>query len=148
MRPYADTSFLLSLYLLQVHSDAASTYMRGTGRSVTLTDLSFTELTNGLNLALFRKEIDAVARARAKSELTKDLAAGVLVQSPCVWARVFEAARRLSDTYCETCGLRTLDVLHVACAQALGATEFLSFDRRQRELAMALNFAVNPAPAL
>lgn len=32
-------------------------------------------------------------------------------------------------------GIRTLDVLHVACACELKASAFLSFDERQRKLA-------------
>jgi len=32
-------------------------------------------------------------------------------------------------------GCRTMDIFHVACAVEIGATEFLTFDRRQGSLA-------------
>jgi predicted nucleic acid-binding protein len=45
-----------------------------------------------------------------------------------------ETYRRLSA---ETprLGCRTMDILHVACAVEIGASAFLTFDKRQAELA-------------
>jgi predicted nucleic acid-binding protein len=47
------------------------------------------------------------------------------------------ATERLSARYSEKLGTRSLDILHVAGAVVLGATSFLTFDRRQATLARA-----------
>ena len=44
-------------------------------------------------------------------------------------------ADELSDKYSGKEGQRTIDLLHVALALECGAKIFLSFDRRQRNLA-------------
>jgi predicted nucleic acid-binding protein len=41
-------------------------------------------------------------------------------------------------------GHRFLDILHVATARVLGASEFLSFDENQRRLARAEGLAARP----
>lgn len=51
--------------------------------------------------------------------------------------RLYPAARRLSQFHTQTAGYGAMDIIHVASAQDMGATIFLSFDRRQRELAKA-----------
>ena len=44
----------------------------------------------------------------------------------------------------ETSGNRSYDILHVAAAMVLSATEFWSFDARQRDLAKAAGLLVGP----
>jgi predicted nucleic acid-binding protein len=51
-------------------------------------------------------------------------------------------AERLSAQYTWSEGYRGFDVLHVATALHLGATEFLSFDAGQKRLAEAEGLAV------
>ncbi len=60
-------------------------------------------------------------------------------------ADVFSIAERLSARYTWTQGYRGFDVLHVATALHLGATEFLSFDEKQKALAEAEGLRV-PLP--
>jgi predicted nucleic acid-binding protein len=48
---------------------------------------------------------------------------------------VFDTARRIARTHTAHLGTRTLDVLHVASALILGATDFYTFDKNQRKLA-------------
>ena len=40
--------------------------------------------------------------------------------------------------------LSTMDVLHIASALTLGATDFLTFDQNQAELATVLGLTVKP----
>ncbi len=50
--------------------------------------------------------------------------------------------RQLSaETPCMGC--RTMDIFHVACAVEIGASEFLTFDRRQSTLAAHANLKVS-----
>jgi predicted nucleic acid-binding protein len=58
-----------------------------------------------------------------------------LVKLPLDWPATFRAAARISEKHTAANGSRSLDILHVAAAKAMGATEFLSFDVRQRALA-------------
>jgi predicted nucleic acid-binding protein len=67
-----------------------------------------------------------------------DLAAGRLLASSLAWPDVFAQAARLSENHSPQLGTRTLDVLHVASAQSLGAVDFVSFDLRQANLARAV----------
>jgi hypothetical protein len=58
---------------------------------------------------------------------------------------VFEKAAALSADYTVATGARSLEVAHVAAALAVGASEFVSFDRRQRNLAAKAGLRVLPA---
>lgn len=52
----------------------------------------------------------------------------------------------LARAHAAATGCRTLDTLHVACAQELGFRDFVTSDRRQAALAERLGFTVhNPA---
>lgn len=50
----------------------------------------------------------------------------------------------LATNHSSTTGCRSLDILHVAAAQKLGASEILSFDTRQRALAAQMGLRVKP----
>jgi len=56
---------------------------------------------------------------------------------PIDWADVASIAERLSGQYTWTEGCRGFDVVHVATALHLGASEFLTFDGKQKQLAEA-----------
>ena len=56
---------------------------------------------------------------------------GAVIDWNDAWAR----CRSLSAQHAATTGCRTLDALHVACAQQLGCVEFFTTDKRQAMLA-------------
>jgi predicted nucleic acid-binding protein len=74
---------------------------------------------------------------KALQTLRSDLRSGFYLQSPLDWVKVFKRAHRLSRKHAGRLLVRSLDLLHVALAQALGATEFLTFDARQKQTASA-----------
>jgi hypothetical protein len=41
-------------------------------------------------------------------------------------------------------GTRSLDILHIACAKSIRATDFISFDLRQRRLGGVVGLHVAP----
>ncbi len=51
-------------------------------------------------------------------------------------------AERLSTSYSENLGTRSMDILHVAAAVVLGLPEFFTFDKRQAALAKAAGLKV------
>jgi predicted nucleic acid-binding protein len=60
------------------------------------------------------------------------------------WPVALRLAALLSERHSATIGTRSLDVLHVAVARSLRAGEFVTFDARQRTLALALGLKVGP----
>ncbi len=59
------------------------------------------------------------------------------------WDAVFKEGERLTVNYTPHRGAKALDILHVATARHTGATDFLTFDTKQRSLAEAEGPAVS-----
>lgn len=143
MKTYADTSFLVRLYLTQSDSQKALAFMRDFRDPLPFTPLHRHELRNALRLAVFRKEIEAERRKAAFQDVESDLEDGILAHVPVGWTSAFREAEQLGNDHTETRGVRGVDLLHVGIAQALGVKEFLTFDTRQADLAKAAGFKVN-----
>lgn len=144
MKYYADTGFLLSLHLQETTSAAAATAMQNVAEPLPITPPVALEFRNALRLAVFRQKITETERAAAWTSFAQDLAAGSLEQTAADSGGVYAEAESLCDQFTVTTGVRTLDLLHVACARVLGRTEFLSFDKRQRALATQAGLKVLP----
>jgi len=144
MKYYADTGFLLSLHLPETSSAAAAAAMQSVTEPLPVTPLLALEFRNALRLAVFRQKISEVERAVAWASFERDLAAGVLEDTPIDTRRVYAEAEWLCDQFTVRTGVRTLDLLHVANARVLGRTELLSFDKRQRSLAALAGLNVIP----
>jgi predicted nucleic acid-binding protein len=71
-----------------------------------------------------------------------DLKSGVLVSASADWPVIFGEAVKLAEQHTGTIGSRSLDVLHCAAAKVLSAAEFISTDRRQKDLAAAMGLNV------
>jgi hypothetical protein len=78
------------------------------------------------------------------AEVEPDAKAGVLLETPVSWAAVYSEAEALSAACSKTLGTRGFDVLHVAVAIALGTKNFLTFDARQKSLAVKGGLKVKP----
>jgi len=136
LKVYADTSFLVSLYIIQeTGSPRANAYMRRSSTPLPFTLLHRLELRNAIYLAAFRKEITSHQRKAAIEQTEMDLKDGILLHIPVTWIDIFREAEKMGETFTETHGFRSLDLLHVAGAKKMGATKFLSFDKQQCRLA-------------
>ena len=102
------------------------------------------ELRNALRLRVFRGEITAEQRRLAFQEIEADLDAAVLMHTPIPWTDAFRASEDLGAAHTEKRGVRSIDLLHLGIALAWKATEFLTFDNRQAELAKAAGLRVKP----
>jgi predicted nucleic acid-binding protein len=142
LKAYADTSFLVRIYLTQSDSQKALAFMRDFGDPLPFTPLHRHELRNALRLAVFRKEIDAERRNAAFADIDSDLADDILAHVPILWTDAFRDAEHLGKTHTESLGIRAVDLLHVGIALTLGAKRFLTFDLRQAELAKAAGLNV------
>jgi len=131
---YADTSFLVSLYILDSNSVRAASQMKQAKLPILLTSLGELELTNALSLRLFRKELLRSKMNAAHTLVRKDIEGDILVPKP-LSAAMFEKAKRIARRRTPHLGTRTLDVLHVASALVLQADTFYTFDSNQGKLA-------------
>jgi predicted nucleic acid-binding protein len=77
-------------------------------------------------------------------QIEDDLSDGVLVHQAMPWTNALRKAEHLSVDHAEKIGCRAADTLHVAAALLAPARRFLSFDKRQRELAKAAGLDVKP----
>lgn len=143
MNAYADSSFLLSLYSVDAHSQSAAALVKQHQPVFYLTPFLEAEFTNAVELAVFIKRY-TVREARAvRDYFLSHIRSGIF--------RVYDfppdaypLARTLSSRHTARLGTRTLDVLHVASALALKAETFFTFDQRQEQLARAEGLRLLP----
>lgn len=138
MSGYADTSFLVSLYVLDANSGAAAEQMKRAELPLLLTPFGELELENAFALRSFRKELSASKLKIVRSLFARDIADGIFAQKP-LPEMAFERAKKIARTRTPRLGTRTLDILHVASALLLRAGIFYTLDRRQAKLAKAEN---------
>ena len=136
MNPYADTSFLVSLYLSDGNSLQAIAMVQGLNNALPVSEFHLLELQNALSLAVFQKRITGDQSLRAWRDAENDLGNGRLIPCSLNWQTAFRLARDLAKLETPAIGARSLDVLHVAAALLMGASDFLTFDIRQRSLAI------------
>jgi predicted nucleic acid-binding protein len=134
-----DTSFLFSVYGNDGNTHRAHAYLKKTGHPITVSVLNGFELANALRLAEFRKLITQGHAELLLGEYSRDLEHGRILEYPCNLAALFTQAYRISAEHTLREGHRGFDILHVATALEIGATDFLTFDRMQAKLAKAVN---------
>jgi predicted nucleic acid-binding protein len=137
MSAYADTGFLCSVYAPDAHSERAIAWLETQTVPIWFSWLNQIEFRNALRLRVFRREITPRQRDASINHLLADLMAGFLQAADPPQARVMLETERLSATYSEQLGTRSLDILHVAMALTLGSKAFLTFDQRQSQLAVS-----------
>lgn len=138
MRLYADSSFLVSCYLVDSNTTQAKAYLSANDVPLPFTTLHDLEVWNAIQLGVFRGMLKAEEAKAVRANVEADLRAGRLVRASVRWPAVFRRAVRLSEQHARVTGTRSLDILHVAAAKALHAVEFASFDNRQRALGVAV----------
>jgi predicted nucleic acid-binding protein len=140
---YLNTSFLCALYILQSTSTRAITHVGGLIDPLESTSLLFFESRQSIQFQVFRHSKDrnqgyslAIAQA-ASAALQSDVKAGFHRHAAVDWAGVHQIGERLALQHTAKAGHRSFDILHIATALHLGATEFLTFDDNQKKLAEA-----------
>jgi predicted nucleic acid-binding protein len=142
MRAYPDTSFLCALYRQQTNSGKAAVFFQAMAGPLEITPLLLYEFRQAVRFQsrLHRhdhtKGYPAHQAGKMLADLQSDLAAGALTLITAPWPLVHDTAERLSALHTEMHGYRSMDILHVATALELGATDFLTFDANQRQLAI------------
>lgn len=143
MNCFPDTSFICSLYRLQVHSPVAIAWNERLEDPLPVSNLLLLEFRQSVR---FQNRLFSLDRSRGFSpaegarmlrDLQSDLTHGVLRVLPADWADVHRIAENLSGKYTASGGHRLADILHVATALHLAAPIFLTFDANQKKLAEA-----------
>ena len=137
MSAYADTSFIFSLYVSDSNSTEAAKRIERLPLPVSITPLGELELVNALQLRVFRKELLPAEIHAAHAAFRADLGNGVLLMRP-LMETIYGEASRIATKWVARLGTRTLDIIHVACALAMEAETFSTFDERQAKLARAV----------
>jgi predicted nucleic acid-binding protein len=132
---YADTSFLVSLYLEDVHSHQADRMLPEL-TDCFLTPLQRAEWFHAITQHVFRGSMSESEARELCRLFEQDIRTGPWREAA-VPDNAFELCADLARRYGPKFGLRTLDTLHVACAMELKAERFWTFDERQGKLAKA-----------
>jgi predicted nucleic acid-binding protein len=132
---YADSSFVVSLYVTDAHSAEARQRVKGAPPLV-LTPFHRAEWEHALGQHQFRGNLTSEAARRIHAQFISDEASG-LFHIDVVPDNAFELCAELARRHGSSLAMRTLDSLHVACALELKVERFWTFDERQAKLAKA-----------
>lgn len=140
---YLDTSALLKLYIREQGSELVQSRVASQDHPLPIWEIQKAELINALRLKVFWNEITLEQVETQIALFENRLKRGLYA---------FPEIDRDSLMKCVLClgaetprlGCRTMDIFHVACAVEIGASEFLSFDQRQNDLATHAGLKLTP----
>lgn len=135
MRIYADSSFLVSLYVTDQHSPESRRRVL-TAVGIWFTPLHRAEWAHVIAQHVFRAKLTVAEADEMYRHLEQDQLDGAWLEVE-IPERAFDLCADLARRYGPKLGMRTLDSLHVACALELKAERFWTFDERQAKLAQA-----------
>lgn len=135
---YVDPSGLARLYLHQDGSREMCLWRQKISGALTVTHHGRVEIINAISRAVFVSHLSDEAANAAREDFALDFAEGRLRQADILWRAALDRAAELGKTHTPKLGTRALDVLHVACALELKSPYFLTFDQKQRALAVAV----------
>lgn len=131
---YLDTGCLLKLYYPEPESTRVAKLV--SGATIAFIALHELELTNALELKVFRKEATLSQARKTGALVEEDVRAGILHRPAVPWDDVIREATAMGKLYTRALGCRSLDILHCAAARALESASFITTDARQRKLAL------------
>jgi predicted nucleic acid-binding protein len=142
MNGYADTSFLVSLYTQDANSMEATEALLARKAPILVTPFGEAEFVNSVEQRVFRKEIGSSQAEGSLHAFQRDLdAASFLIGRP-VPGPTYDRAVLLSRQHTRSLGTRGMDIVHVAIALELKATDFFTFDKDQAKLAKRAGLTV------
>ncbi|HEX7860461.1 MAG TPA: type II toxin-antitoxin system VapC family toxin [Verrucomicrobiae bacterium] len=132
---YIEPSALARLFLNQHGSRELSLWCARTHTPIDVTLHGKAEIVNAICRSCFTKEIDDGEMEEALADLEQDFITGRFKLADVLWRSALHRSAELSKEFTPLLGVRSLDVLHVACALELGKHHFLTFDVKQQALA-------------
>ncbi len=150
MNAFADTSFLFAFYFPRTASGLAIARVNSSPESPSISSLVRFEFLQAVWFKVWlhsQGQPLGLSEAAAQSALAAfdiDLEQGLWTVSSLDWESVITRAERLTIDHTPRRGARAMDILHLASALQHGATELLTFDENQRNVAAAEGLAVAP----
>ena len=145
MKAYADSNFIVALYVQQQSSPKAIAFMERYGQTLPFTPWHRLEVRNALRLAVCQRVMDSLQAKTQLKQIDTDIKEeALLVHQPIDWTDVLREAEKLGAKHNETIGCRSADLFHIAAAVQLGCEQFLTFDIKQTDMAKAVGLAVKP----
>lgn len=138
---YCDTSLLMSLYALDANSEAAAAAIEKS-KSLIINQIQIFEFRNAMRARVFHGSITEAQLNAIFRSFESDFDSGFLVETKVDLDNLFRGCERMSQLYTATTGQRSFDLAHIEAASMLRATHFLTFDKRQGDLAKKLGFKV------
>jgi predicted nucleic acid-binding protein len=129
---YFDTSVLFKIYVDEARSDEAIALVKKGPPPLLVTHLHEIEMRTAFRARAQRGKMSKTDLQKTLQAFDSDLASGILHRPAYDLAEVYRQGEGLSSLYASRYACRTLDILHVAAALTLRATEFVTFDVRQR----------------
>jgi predicted nucleic acid-binding protein len=152
MRTYADTNFLVPLYLDIGSSKGAESFVAAAVgmRPLPMTPLLLMEALNAFQLHLYvsrtqgQWRVSPEATAAATADFIQDIKECEIFETEILdWDALQKRVEDLSLRHTARHGFRTYDLIHVASAQLLGCSHFWSFDQKARNLALVEGLKLN-----
>ena len=137
--PYLDTSALAKRYLAEPGSDDFDDFLRRRPRAL-ISRLTAVELRCLLKRRLRTREIDAGYERTALADFADDIRRGYFQIEPLADRHALLASDLVDQL--PDLSLRTLDALHLAIAQTIGAGVFATADLAMARAAEVLGFTV------
>lgn len=138
---YLDTSALIKLYIKEAGSSLVQARVADQDEPLPVWELQEAELINALRLKVFWKDITRAQADKQISLFEERKRRGLYFFPDIRRADLLASFRQLSELTPQL-GCRTMDILHVACAIQLATQLFVSFDARQRALAIQAGLTV------
>lgn len=145
MNAYADSSFIVALYVPQQSSAKAIALMENYGRALPFTPWHRLEVRNAIRLAARQKAIKIAQSTTQLRQLDTDLKdEALLIHTPVDWTDALREAEKLGAADNLVIGCRSSDLFHVAACRKLGCDTLLTLDAKQAAMAKAAGLAVKP----
>ena len=150
MSAFADTSFLFAFYFPRAASEQAVAKMESLQDAPLISSLVRYEFQQAVWFKVWLQTqgqplgLSETAAQSALAAFDLDVEQGLWVVSSSEWESVVTRAERLALDHTPRHGARAMDILHLAFALQLGATELLSFDENQRRVAQAEALVASP----
>jgi predicted nucleic acid-binding protein len=144
MSAYFDSAIIVKLYVQESNSPDAVALVSAQPAPYPLTPWQEIEVKTAMRLKAFRGEITAEDLRVSLGAFDEDIRSGrwntPAYDSAWIWVLTGE----LSARHAASIGCRTLDLIHVAAALAIGATVFVTFDARQKDVARLEGLKTRP----
>ena len=127
-----------SYYASDANSSRADLWRQANPFPLHFSALNRLELRNALQLAVFQSRLTTKEADEIWATVESDLTNGLLSGEAVLPGNLMREAESLAANHTAQIGTRSLDVLHVAGAVLLDLDEFVTFDKRQAELAKQL----------